>query len=347
MKKETLADKMARKTFESKAIQQSWQIHYQAFEPILAPAFVDDYQAKIHLTAALSHISNRNLDKGMAKLKEVQKHVQTDEDKAAYLFFMGLYCEMAGNLPQMAEMYDYANEYGHSFYWPYVKAAKFHQQYVEYDIALEWYEAAIHCFDSKQLTPQEQLILASVYTNRASCLTMMHQYDQAMQSLEAAHGFGVKVPDCEAVEAVLFAALGEKEKAESNLAQLAGSPVYEPTQKTVESILDKTNPAFFPVETDSAKIEAFWSWFGEYGPTLAELLDNQQYEEGMTPVAEKLLEAFPFMEEPPLAALGKNEKGYVIELHDMYFMAVKDAFEKLVADCPEEIGDIWQFVIVH
>lgn len=28
--------------------------------------------------------------------------------------------------------------------------------------------------------------------------------------------------------------------------------------------------------------------------------------------AERLLEAFPFMEEPPLAALGENEKGYVI-----------------------------------
>lgn len=71
MRKETLADKMARKSFESSKIQQSWQIHLQAFRPILEPAFADSYQAKIHLTAALNHISNHNLAKGMSKLKEL------------------------------------------------------------------------------------------------------------------------------------------------------------------------------------------------------------------------------------------------------------------------------------
>ena len=37
MKKETLADKLARKSFESKKIQESWQVHFQAFGPILKP----------------------------------------------------------------------------------------------------------------------------------------------------------------------------------------------------------------------------------------------------------------------------------------------------------------------
>ena len=49
MRKETFADKLARKTFESSAIQKSWQTHMQAFGPILEPTFVNDYQSKIHL----------------------------------------------------------------------------------------------------------------------------------------------------------------------------------------------------------------------------------------------------------------------------------------------------------
>ena len=61
MKKLSFADKLARKSFESAKFQQSWQVHYQAFGPILEPAFVENYQAKIHLTAALNFISNRNL----------------------------------------------------------------------------------------------------------------------------------------------------------------------------------------------------------------------------------------------------------------------------------------------
>ena len=322
-------------------------MHFQAFRPILEPAFVNDFQAKIHLTAALNHISNRNFEKGLPKLQEMQKYIQTDEDKAAYLFFMGLYCEMAGNLPQMAEMYDFANEYEHRFYWPYVKAAKFHQQCREYDVAVDGYAAAIDCFEAEQLSEQEKMIVASVYTNLATCLTMMHEYDDAVQCLENAHSLGVKVPDSESVEAILYAAIGEKRKVENSFEQLKGSTVYEHIKTTVESIFDKKNPMFFPVETDYEKMKQFWNWFAEYDPMLAECLEKEQYEAGLTPIAEKLLETFPFLEEPPLVALAQNEEGYVIELNDMYFVAVRDAFEKLVSACPKKVVESWQFVIVH
>ena len=67
----------------------------------------------------------------------------------------------------------------------------------------------------------------------------------------------------------------------------------------------------------------------------------------MTPISGKLLETFPFMEEPPFVALGKNEKGYVIELRDMYFVAVKDAFDILLEAWPEEVLGQWQFVVLN
>ena len=65
MKKETFAEKLARKSFESAASQKSWHTHMQAFGPILEPAFIDNYKARVDLTAALNFISNRELKKGL------------------------------------------------------------------------------------------------------------------------------------------------------------------------------------------------------------------------------------------------------------------------------------------
>lgn len=349
MKKLSFADKLARKSFESAKFQQSWQVHYQAFGPILEPAFVENYQAKIHLTAALNFISNRNLAKAAPKLKELEQYIETDADRAAHLFFLALYCEMAGNLPQAAEIYGYVNDFDHGFYLPYLKAARFHQQAVEYEAATAAYEKAIACFSADALTAQEKPIVASAYTNRTTCLTMMHRYDEALESMEQAHALGVSLPDSASVEAILFAALGKEEKALSCLEELksASPAVFEKIRETVETIRNRTNPAFFPLDTDDAKIEAFWAWFADYSDELKERLDLKQYEEAMAPVPKKLLETFPFMEEEPIVSLGENEKGYVLELRDMYYAAVIVAFDKLLAACPAEVTENWQFVVVH
>ena len=89
MKKETLAEKFARKSFESAGIQKSWQVHMQAFGPILEPAFRENFQARIHLTNALNHISTRDIRTGLKKLRLVEKFCETDADKAAWLFLHG------------------------------------------------------------------------------------------------------------------------------------------------------------------------------------------------------------------------------------------------------------------
>ena len=75
MRKETFADKMARKAFEKPDVRKSWEVHMKAFGPILEPAFANNLQARIHLTAALNHISNRNLAQALVKLKALQKAV--------------------------------------------------------------------------------------------------------------------------------------------------------------------------------------------------------------------------------------------------------------------------------
>ena len=101
MEKKSLADKMAEKSFNSPKFQKSWQVHTQAFGPILEPAFVDNFTARVHLTNALNHISRCDSEKGIQKLRLIEKDCVSDADKAAWLFCMGLCMGMAGMKEEM------------------------------------------------------------------------------------------------------------------------------------------------------------------------------------------------------------------------------------------------------
>ena len=146
MKKETLADKLARKTFQSRAFQKSWNIHVQAFGPILEPAFTEDYQARVHLTAALNLLSQQKLVEALQKLQALQEKCVCDADNAAVLFCMGVAFEMAGRQDEMLEYYSGANSCGHGFYLPYLKTARLFLDSCAYEKAAENYLAAIRCF---------------------------------------------------------------------------------------------------------------------------------------------------------------------------------------------------------
>lgn len=349
MKKETMAEKMARKSFESAQFQQSWMVHMQAFGPILERAFAENYQAKIHLCAALNHISRKQLSQGLAKLKLLEKFIENDADKCAYLFFMGVYCDMAGNQEQMIAMYTLANEYGHKLYLPYLKVAKFYINGHMYETGEKNCRAAIDCFTATGLSPRDKLLLGSAYSNLGSCLLMMHRYAEAEEALTTSRSLFPNAPGRAAVEAALYALRGEAEKVNECLETLKGHApaAYEAVKESTGKMLDKTDPKFFPVALEEGKIAAFWGWFGGYSAELNGRLARSEYEAAVKAVAEKLLEAFPFLEEVPPVALGRNEEGWVIRLTDMYAVAVMDAYEKLLAACPEEIKAQWQFDVVH
>ena len=349
MKKESLAGKLAKKSFESAQFQQSWQAHLRAFGPILEPAFEGSYQAKVHLCAGLNHISHRQIPQGLATLSKLDKYVQTDADKCAYAFFLGLCCEMSGKQDQMVALYSMANQFGHKLHLPYLKVGKFYLDCCHYEKAEENYRAAIDCFTAKGLSPQEKIILGAAYANLASCLMMMHRYEEADAALNTSRSLHADAPGRAAVEAALCALRGETDKVNACLETLRdhAPAVHAAVKESTDRILAKTDPKFFPQPIDGGNITAFWDWFGDYAGTLRGLLEAQDYEKALTPVAEKLLEAFPFLEEKPNVALGKNDQGWVIQLHDLYAAAIMDAYEKLIAACPEDIRAHWQFDVVH
>lgn len=349
MKKQSLADKLAQKSFSSPEIQKSWAIHMQAFGPILNPAFPDDYQSRVHLCAALNHISARNLPQALLKLNGLQKRLQTDADKAAFLFCMGLLCETAGKKEEMVALYSQANTFGHTFYLPYLKVAKFYLDNCGYEQAEENYRAAIGCFTATGLSDSEKVILGSAHANLSSCLVMMHRYDEADAALTTSRSLCPDAPGRAAPEAVLHAVRGNREQADAclNILKSHAPAAYDSIKKSTDKILAGTDPLFFPVPVEEEKITLFWDWFAENSQDLTKRLDQEEYEAAMTAIAGHLLEAFPFLEEPPFVAFGKNDAGYVIQLKDMFAIGVIDAYDKLLMACPEDVMADWQFDVVH
>lgn len=347
---ENIADKLARKTFNSPDFQKSWAGHMAAFGPILEPAFPEDYQSRVHLTAALNLISNRNIGSGLKKLQSLKDKCKNNADKAALLFFMGVCFEMAGQQEQMLECYTYANEYEHRFHMPYLKVAKFYLNGRMYDKSEENFRRGIDCFTATGLDDQSRLILGSAYTNYATCLMIMHRYEEAEAALATSRNIYPDAPGRAATEATLAALRGDAVQAEACLGVLKGlaPDAWKEVKETVERVLAKTDPLFFPVELDGQKIAGFWQWFAAEEAALVAQLENQQYKAAVSAVADHLLEAFPFLEEQPYIALGKDEGGFILELHDMYAVAVMAAYEALLERRPGAESEYrLRFVIVH
>lgn len=349
MKKQSIADKLAQKSFASPEIKKSWAVHMQAFGPILKPAFAEDYQARVHLCAALNHISNKNLPQALLKLNGLQKRLETDADKAAFLFCMGLFFETAGKAEEMIALYTQCNSFGHKFYLPYLKVAKFHLDCCSYDEAEANYRAAIGCFEATGIDGQDKLILGSAYANLSSCLIMMHRCEEADNALATSRSLYPDAPGRAAPESILHALRGETAELEACLNTLkAHAPAaYDSIKKSTGKILDRTDPLFFAVPVEEEKITAFWNWYAESSDNIHKKLDAQEYDAGISAIAAQLLEAFPFLEEAPYVALGKNDRGYVIQLKDMYATGVMDAYRKLLNACPEDVKARWQFDVVH
>lgn len=335
--KETFTQKMARKAFESPKIQESWQAHMRFFGPILEPAFPEDCPARIELCAALNYISRRDAAKGREKLAALETACQTSADEAALAFLRGLACEMTGDQAGMAAHYERAGDHGHSLYLPYLKLAKFYLAHHQYEKCEHNSRRAIACLDSGPSNPQ---LLAAAWANLASCLTMMHRYEEAQEAMARSKALHPTVPSRAASEALLLA-LGEDEAgARQCLEELkAQTPaVYEPVKASIERVLRREDPLFFPVELDQSKLPAFWAWFAGYEKEL-----ELQGEAALGPVAHQLLKTFPFLEEPPILTLTDR----CLAVKDLYITAAAQAYDSLLAACPPSIRERWEFEVVH
>ena len=101
-------------------------------------------------------ITGKKLPQALLKLNSLQKNLVTDADKAAFFFAMGLFCEYAGKFDEMAALYNQANDLGHKFYLPYLKAGKYALDTRDYGTAEKNYRAAVSCFSAMALSDKEK-----------------------------------------------------------------------------------------------------------------------------------------------------------------------------------------------
>lgn len=349
MRKETIADKLAKKAFNSPGFQNSWNGHMQAFGPILEPAFVDDYQAKIHLTAALNHISRGELKQGIVKMEKVKDYLETDADKAAWLFFMGVVYEMGGAKDRMLDCYQQAAQFGHRFYLPYLKVAKHAYEDAAYDASESYYCMAIQCLEESEQNDLNKKILVSAYTNYASCLIVMHRLDEAAQALDAAEKLQPGQVGTNAVSAILCAVRGEREKAEELLSviEAQSSELAASIRIQVDNILNGTHPHYFRIELKDGSASSFWHWFMENQTRMVEMIGKQDFEgvfQMMLPEVKKL---FPFLEREPQIGIMPVEDGIEITFADFYMVSMEAGYAELLAARPAEVAGKWRFSVAH
>lgn len=348
MAKNSFLEKIAKKSFDSAAFQQSWQIHMQAFGPIMEPAFTDNYQARVHLAAALGRIQNRDIKGGVAKLQEVEKHIETDADKAAWLFFMGLCFEMGGMHDRMIGFYLEAGNYGHKFYLPYLKVAKYAHGDNTFDVAEANYRKGIACLEGKT-DAQSIMVLSSTYTNCAACLTMMHRFDDAKAMIEKSKAIMPVQKGRAEAEAILYAALGDRERVAAlmEIIRTEAPERMDEIKSVIDEILSGGNTHFTVVKTDAEAIGNFWKWFEEKESSITSLLMGNRHEELFAMMQAELGKLFPFWKAPVEHYFQRTETGWEMGFASGFSASLEKGFSDLIAACPESLKKNWEFVITQ
>lgn len=358
-KPSALAEMIAKKAFNAANVQQSWQVHMQAFGPILAPAYADCYTAKIHITNILNKISRRDVAGALEVMNTLVRSCgcEAAADKALLCFMKGLCCEVSGNMMGMFGHYTQAGYHGARFYLLHLKNAKFAQQAGQLDIALEEYYKGISCLEEAPDTPNQRLLLASTIVNTASCLTWMHRFRDAEAALAQARQIG-PVSRIGTVEAVLMAAMDREDELESCLIALAEAddPDYDHILNLTTAIINGEDPHFEPQPVNDEAIAAFWQWFAENEAALLELYNQRDEElpEAFTSqMIAHLTPCFPFEQSQrgshhPLT-IAAHEEDETPELYftDYYSRSLCTGYNDLFAACPEAIAARWTWTLEH
>ena len=200
-------------------LRKSWEVHRQAFGPIIEPAFKEDANARIILINALNHISRRNCKRGLELLNSIRDLCSCDEDKAAWSFFVGVAFEMTGSKENSLKWYDEAGKFHHRFFMPYIKLAKAAHADGQLEKAKKYYMMGIQYLKEMPEKDVEGIFFGSSYANFACCLAQAGEYENARLAFEEAIKYPL-IPDAYATGAIIYAALGDRQKSEHYLGKL-------------------------------------------------------------------------------------------------------------------------------
>ncbi len=218
--------------------QKSWDTHMESFGPILGPAFQFNFEARLHLTAALNNLNRKQIKNCFIKLNLIKDMCKTDEDCAAWFFFMGLAFELSGMKDEMLRYYRECIKYEPAFSLPYLMIAKCAHAEADLEYAEINYKKAIDFLENEDLPTQTDFVRASIYTNYFSCLTSLGKYNEAEYALKKSEEILPEFTERLHYAAILYAYMGNEEKLSEYLSKLknANTNLYEATIQLIDKL---------------------------------------------------------------------------------------------------------------
>lgn len=358
LKNFSLRDLKARLMLKSKRIkngfESSWATHCRMFGDILEPAFKDDMATRLELTSALNLISAGHYSAGQQMLEKLFKYCKTDEDFAAWYFFMGSGCQKMGLDDLAALFYSESAKREPKFYMVYLMLAKCMHAKKQYDLAVAAYLKAIEEIEDRP--PKDEIpavntnaLLGSVHGNLASCLVMMRRYDDAEYELYEAESYDFSPPQLYVTWATLYAATDRKTLAQAKMAELKElSPELETESALrIAEIAEGKNPHFTPKKIDSGRLKAFWDWFKQNEERLRALAFGKPDQEAEAETREELYDIVDFSAEKPEFVFGREGAKPRLSLYDKYNLSLELWLGKLVDTVPAEPKGKWTFYSEH
>ena len=327
---------------ENRSFQQRWQGYCRRFGPIMEPAFKNDMPSRLKLLDALDFISSRQLNKAVDCLQEIREKAVNDDDTAAWSFFIGFCFELAGQREHMMHCYIASASFGHSFYMPYLKMAIAEHAEADFAAAREDYLSAMSCLGQMSAEEMDNQALLRAWTGLVSCLTMMHRYSEAEEIMKQGDE---KHPRMAPAAAVLYAALGNRQKAEDFLRSIEKLDAEQAkiTAELTSRILDGSHPHFHPQQIENQSLLDFWACFEENSKELKSMEETELAEK----LSEQLSKIYPFMGRPVQLRAESSEEKTKVFLKDCYAIGLQQGFGKLLNMRPKSLDGEWSFAIEH
>ena len=353
-KREKIAARALKRPRLRKGFEDAWYMHARMFGEIMEPAFKDDTASRLELVSALNYLSRDEYRSAMSKLERLHKFCVTDEDFAAWFFFMGVCFVRLGMRDQATVLLSESAKREPAFYMVYLMLARCLHEGKLYETALSAYAHSLDCVmnaPARDEVPgvRRDMLLGSLHGNMAACCVMMRLYDEAEYELYEAESLGYDPPMLNLTWAMLCAATDRKAQAREKMADLRGSlPETEARSVlTVEEIISGKNPRFTLQKIDVPKLEGFWKWFGE-----RELFFRTGAKSGFTGIVcreldAKLYEIFGYRGETVHYVLGEDGKKLSLSFFDNYSLTYEIWLERLVDIAPAELKKHWSFYRTH
>lgn len=336
------------------AFEGSWYVHSRMFGDILEPAFADDPAARLELTAVLNLLTQGKAYNGLRKLDKIYKFCETDEDYAAWFFFMGVCYERMGMHGQSAYFLTQSAKYEPDFYMVYLMLARFLHSEKDYEAALGTYLHTIEKVEDKpkrDTVPmvRDEPLIGSIHGNMANCLVMMRRYDDAEYELYEAERFGYDQPLLNLTWAALYAATDRKQLAREKMSKLREDlpDVESSTVLMIREILEQKNSRFYPQRVEPEKLNVFWRWFCEHENEVCSALDGRASQLVFSQMQKQLNDIFNFSGEMPQFTFSRDGKKRCLSFRNNYNLTFEIWLEKLADSAPKELCGRWNFYAVH